>query len=192
MDAPLGLVLLTGGKGERLGGPKHDRPHPAGGTWGGRVVDLFRALHPEGPVCVLGLPLPDHPELKAFPDPGEGPAVALRLWAAREDVPEAARWWIVPCDQVRWREEDLAAWHEAALRADPEASRWVMAECRGRAQPLGGILPHRLRPALAAVPASTVRRLAERVGALRLPFDLAAWEDVDTPAGLEAFEAAET
>lgn len=187
MGAPLGLVLLTGGKGERLGGPKHDRAHPQGGSWGGRLVDLFRSLHPEGPVCVLGLPLPDHPELKPYPDPGEGPAVALRLWAAREDVPEAERWWIVPCDQVRWSAEDLAAWQARAEAEDPGAARWVMAQHEGRAQPLGGFLGHGLRPALAAVHASTVRRLAGSVESLTVPWDCPAWQDVDDPEGLRAW-----
>ncbi len=189
MALPAGLVLLTGGKGERLGGPKHDRPHPAGGSWGGHLVEVFRAVFPEGPVCVLGQALPDHPELKPYPDPGEGPAVALRLWAAREDVPAAARWWIVPCDQVRWTAEDLAAWHAQAVGADPEATRWVMAEQDGHAQPLGGFLGHGLRPSLAAVHASTVRRLAEGVGSLTVPQDCAAWQDVDDPGDLRAWVA---
>lgn len=188
MLAPLGLVLLTGGRGERLGGPKHDRPHPGGGSWGGRLVDLFRSLHPDGPVCVLGAPLPDHPELKAYPDPGEGPAVALRLWAAREDVPEAERWWIVPCDQVRWTAADLADWHARAREADPDATRWVMAESAGRPQPLGGFLPHAQRPALAAVHATTVRRLAEQVPGKVLAAEYPAWEDIDTDEELREWQ----
>ncbi|MFN8010917.1 MAG: NTP transferase domain-containing protein [Holophagaceae bacterium] len=189
MGATLGLVLLTGGKGERLGGPKHDRAHPAGGTWGGHLVALFRAACPEGPVCILGRALPDHPDLKVYPDPGEGPAVALRLWAAREDVPPAERWWIVPCDQVRWTTEALEAWHAEALKADPDAVRWVMAEAQDRPQPLGGFLPHRLRPALAAVHASTVRRLAEGVGPVTIPWEEAVWRDIDDPEGLRAWTA---
>jgi molybdopterin-guanine dinucleotide biosynthesis protein A len=187
MAAPLGLVLLTGGRGERLGGPKHDRPHPAGGTWGGHLVDLFRAVSEDGPVCLLGQPLPDHSGLKAFPDPGEGPAVALRLWAAREDVPPAERWWIVPCDQVRWTAEDLRAWQALAVARDPGAAHWVMAESGGRDQPLGGFLGQALRRSLAEVHASTVRRLAEQVPRIVVTMELAAWADVDSPEELEAW-----
>lgn len=183
----VGLLLLTGGKGERLGGPKHDRPHPAGGTWGGRLVAVFREAFGPGPVSVLGLALPDHPELRVYPDPGEGPAVALRLWAAREDVPDAERWWVVPCDQVRWTAADLAAWHARALEADPGAARWVMARSGGRLQPLGGFLAHGLRAALASVHASTVRRLAEQVPSAEVEADLRAWADVDSPEDLRAW-----
>ena len=57
-----GLLLLTGGKGQRLGGTKHDRPHPSGGSWGGHLVAVHQAVFGDAPVCVLGAPLPDQPD----------------------------------------------------------------------------------------------------------------------------------
>ena len=50
-----GLLLLTGGRGRRLGGPKHLRPHPAGGSWGGHLAGVFAAVFPGGPVQVRGV-----------------------------------------------------------------------------------------------------------------------------------------
>jgi molybdopterin-guanine dinucleotide biosynthesis protein A len=184
-----GLLLLTGGRGARLGGPKHDRPHPAGGSWGGRLAALHAQILGPGPVCILGAGLPDRPDLAALPDPGEGPAVALRLWAAQADVPPADRWWLVACDQVRWTAEALESWHRRAREADPDAAAWVAAEAGGRLQPLGGFLGDALRPALAAADATSMRALMAAVPHILLPADLPAWADVDTADALLAWEA---
>jgi molybdopterin-guanine dinucleotide biosynthesis protein A len=183
-----GLLLFTGGRGARLGGPKHGRPHPSGASWGGHLVDLHRRVFGGAPACILGAPLPDHPGLPVIEDPGEGPAVALRRWAV-EGVPGATRWWLAPCDQVRWTEEDLRAWHALAQAADPEARAWVVAEAGGRPQPLGGFLGHGLRPALAAASATSMRGLMDAVPCLLIPADFPGFADVDTAAGLVAWQA---
>ena len=90
-----GLLLLSGGSGTRMGAPKHALPHPGGGSWGGHLVGVFAAVFPDGPVQVLGDPLPDHPDLPRLEDPREGPAVALRTWARLEatavDLPDGFR-----------------------------------------------------------------------------------------------------
>jgi molybdopterin-guanine dinucleotide biosynthesis protein A len=189
MTGPVGLLLLTGGKGSRLGGTKHDRDHPRGGSWGGHLVKLHRQVFGDGPVCILGAPLPDFPELPLVTDPGEGPAVALRAWAAADGVPDAARWWVVACDQVRWNETDLRAWHAQALIADPTGRSWVIAESAGRLQPLGGFLSHALRATVAASTATSMRALLEAVPSTVVPSGLAAWEDIDTEQALKAWQA---
>lgn len=155
-----GLVLLTGGKGERLGGPKHDRPHPSGGSWGGHLLEVFRALAPEGPVAVVGSSLPDHPEVPALEDPRQGPAVALRTWAA-QGPPPARRWWVVACDQVRWTSQALEAWLITAEAADPEGRAWVVMESEGQRQPLGGFLGGALVEGLAAAEGCSLKALME-------------------------------
>ena len=160
-----GLLLLSGGSGTRMGARKHALPHPGGGSWGGHLVGVFAAVFPDGPVQVLGDPLPDHPDLPRLEDPREGPAVALRTWA-RLEAPAADRWWVVACDQVRWTPERLAGWARISEATDPEAARWVMALHDGHLQPLGGwLLPH-----------------------LALPSDGAEWVDVDTPEDRQAWE----
>lgn len=189
MTGPVGLLLLTGGKGSRLGGPKHDRPHPGGTSWGGYLVALHRKVFGDGPVGLLGEPLPDHPGLPLFKDPKEGPAVALRAWAAAEGVPDAERWWVVACDMVRWNEADLRSWHREAQAADPEARAWVIAQSAGHQQPLGGFLAHSLRPALAVSTGSSLRALLETVPTCAVPSRLAAWEDIDTEQALKAWQA---
>lgn len=185
--AALGLLLLTGGQGRRLGGSKHDRPHPAGGTWGGHLVRIFEAVAPGGPVVLLGSALPDRPDLAVVADPGEGPAVALRTWAARGEGGPARRWWVVACDLPRWREADLRVWWETVQAVDPEGRAWVLAEVEGHLQPLGGMLPAELLPALASLEG---RRLGELWGALpgkRVPAVGDCWVDVDDPEALARF-----
>ncbi len=187
MRAELGLLLLTGGRGARLGGPKHDRPHPAGGTWGGHLVRVFRTLAPEGPVHLLGAALPDWPELDPQPDPRQGPAVALGTWAEGPGPSAAARWWVVACDLPRWTPEALEAWWRRARAADPLGERWVVARVGGRLQPLGGFLPAGLSEVLAQNPR---RRLVEQVEAL--PHQIltergSVWLDVDEPEALVDF-----
>ncbi len=189
MTGPVGLLLLSGGKGSRLGGTKHDRPHPGGQSWGGHLVMLHRKVFGEGPVCILGASLPDFPDLPLFTDPGEGPAVALRAWAAAEGVPDAERWWVVACDQVRWNETDLRNWHGQAETADPSCRSWVVAESGGRLQPLGGFLSHSLRATVAASPGTSMRALLETVPSTVVPSVLAAWEDIDTEQALKAWQA---
>jgi molybdopterin-guanine dinucleotide biosynthesis protein A len=184
-----GLLLLSGGAGTRLGAPKHALTHPAGGSWGGHLVRVFESAFPGAPLQVLGEPLPDRPELPRLDDPREGPAVALRTWAATPTAAAAADlWWVVACDQVRWTPERLQAWAAVCEAADPAQSRWVMALNRGRLQPLGGWLPGALRPALAASSARSLMTLAAALPHLALPREGEEWLDVDTPEEREDFE----
>jgi molybdopterin-guanine dinucleotide biosynthesis protein A len=183
-----GLLLLSGGSGTRMGAPKHALGHPAGGSWGGHLVRVFEEVFPGAPVQVLGEPLPDRPALPHRDDPREGPAVALRTWAATE-APAVARWWVVACDQVRWTPRLLAAWARAGETEDPAATHWVMALYDGHLQPLGGWLPGSLRPAVAASTARSLMALATALPHLALPRDGAEWADLDTPEERRDFEA---
>lgn len=183
----LGLLLLTGGQGRRLGGPKHDRAHPGGGTWGGHLVRVFLQGFPGGPVQILGEPLPDA-KGHVVADPRRGPAVALAVWA-RTIPPPVRRWWVVPCDQVAWTAVDLSAWHAAAEAADPPGGAWVMAMEGGHEQPLGGFLGADLLPELAHLADTRVRDLAGRLPKLCLQSAAYRGLDVDVPADLEAWQA---
>lgn len=181
-----GLLLLTGGRGQRLGGPKHLRPHPDGGTWGGHLVRVFGSVFPGCPMQVLGEGLPDRPDLAPIADPRAGPAVALRRWAAL-DRSHPPRWWIVACDQVRWTPETLEAWHAAAAAADPAAAHWVLARAGGRIQPLGGFLADPLVERLPGAGSASLLSLVEALPCLVLEAEGDPWLDVDTPEALEAF-----
>jgi molybdopterin-guanine dinucleotide biosynthesis protein A len=182
-----GLLLLTGGRGARLGSPKHDLLHPSGTTWGSHLVTVFQSVFPDGPVQVLGEALMDRPDLPVMDDPRQGPAVALRHWAAAS-APIVNVWWVVACDQVRWREEDLRSWMALAQAADPDHLRWVIGRLDGFLQPLGGLLPHCLRPVLANSQARSLRGLAESVPHCILDNTLPGWRDVDTREARKAFE----
>jgi molybdopterin-guanine dinucleotide biosynthesis protein A len=182
-----GLLLLSGGAGTRLGGPKHALTHPAGGSWGGHLVGVFEAVFPGAPIQVLGEPLPDWRDLPCLDDPREGPAVALRTWASAA-VPAAEVWWVVACDQVRWTPARLADWAACCEAMDPSNANWVMALHDGHLQPLGGWLPAILRPALAASQAHSLKTLAASLPHLAVPRDGAEWVDVDTPEERDAFE----
>jgi molybdopterin-guanine dinucleotide biosynthesis protein A len=184
----LGLVLLTGGKGERLGGPKHDRPHPAGGTWGGHLVAVFRAVA-EGPIALVGEALPDHPGLVPLRDPHGGPAVALRTWAA-SGPPPARRWWVVACDQVDWGADALLRWLEAAEAVDPDGRHWLMGTVENRVQPLGGFLGGHLVAPLAALTATSLKGLAAALPCLDAAGPAATGRDMDTPEDLAAWRDA--
>jgi molybdopterin-guanine dinucleotide biosynthesis protein A len=183
-----GLLLLSGGAGQRMGARKHALEHPAGGSWGGHLVRVFATVFPKGPVLVLGEPLPDRPELPHLDDPREGPAAALRLWASAA-APEVDRWWVVACDQVRWTPESLRAWAGLCAAADPAADHWVVGLHEGHLQPLGGWLPASLRPLLAASRETSLWRLATALPHLALPQAGPEWTDVDTPEDRRAFEA---
>lgn len=187
MTARCGLVLLTGGKGERLGGTKHDRAHPEGGSWGGHLIRVFRAIVSDGPVCILGAALPDDPELPRVEDPREGPAVALRAWAA-SSPPPARRWWVVGCDQARWTEAAFAVWLAEAEVADAEGESWIFTLRDGHRQPLGGFIASALLPALARADARSLRALTDALPTRALPGAAWAGEDIDTPEDLAAFE----
>lgn len=183
-----GLLLLSGGRSRRMGAAKHALAHPAGGTWGGHLARVFESVFPGAPIRVLGAPLSDRPDLPVFDDPRQGPAAALRTWALTEAA-SPRRWWVVACDQVRWTPERLAAWARRAEAADPEATRWVLAQHAGHLQPLGGWLPDRFRPRLAAAPHRSLMALAEALPHLLLPCDGPEWIDVDTPEERREFEA---
>nr|WP_306672379.1 NTP transferase domain-containing protein [Geothrix fuzhouensis] len=180
-------MLLSGGQSRRMGEAKHALAHPAGGSWGGRLVQVFGTVFPGAPVQVLGDPLPDHPELTVVEDSRQGPARALQTWAAQE-APAVLRWWVVACDQVRWTPVSLEAWARRAQVADPQALRWVVAQHAGHLQPLGGWLPSILRPQVAASAPCSLTALAEALPHLLLPCDGPEWRDVDTPEERRAFE----
>jgi molybdopterin-guanine dinucleotide biosynthesis protein A len=181
-----GLLLLTGGRGRRLGGPKHLRPHPAGGSWGGHLAGVFAAVFPGGPVQVLGEALPDRPDLVPLSDPLQGPAAALGHWAGLERA-HPLRWWVAACDQVRWTPEALDAWHRLAAAADPRAEHWVLARHEGRIQPLGGFLADSLVERLRGTSSGSLLSLVEALPSLILDAQGDPWLDVDTPEALEAF-----
>lgn len=183
-----GLLLLSGGSGRRMGAPKHALPHPEGGSWGGHLVRVFEAVFPGAPLLVLGEPLPDRPELPLVTDPREGPAMALRAWAAGQ-APAVDRWWVAACDQVRWTPARLAEWAQACVAADPAAAHWVMAQHDGHLQPLGGWLPAALRPALLAASARSLTGLALALPHLALPRPGSEWADLDTPDQRQLWEA---
>jgi molybdopterin-guanine dinucleotide biosynthesis protein A len=182
-----GLLLLTGGRGARMGTSKHDLRHPSGLSWGNHLVVVFHSVFPAGPVQILGEALVDRPDLPVLEDPRQGPVVALQHWAA-SPAPAAERWWVVACDQVRWDEGDLRSWAGLAEAGDPEQGHWVVGRCEGHLQPLGGFLPHRLRPALAKAEARSLLALVEALPHLALASDLPGWRDVDTPADRIRFE----
>jgi molybdopterin-guanine dinucleotide biosynthesis protein A len=178
--APAGLVLLTGGRGRRFGGPKHLQPHPDGGTWGGHLCAVFETVFPGCPMQVLGGELPDRPGLLPLRDPRQGPAAALRHWAAQGRA-HPLRWWIAPCDQPHWTPEALAAWHQAAAAADPGARHWVLARHRERLQPLGGFLADALVPRLPGISGTSLMAFVERLPTLVLDSDAEVWLDQDFP-----------
>ncbi|MDR3669942.1 MAG: NTP transferase domain-containing protein [Holophaga sp.] len=180
-----GLLLLTGGQGRRLGGPKHRLAHPGGTSWGGHLVRVFEGSFPGGPVQLLGEGLPDRPDLTPMADPRQGPGAALRHWAG-QPRPRALRWWVAACDQVRWTPETLSAWHQAAAAADPQARAWVLARHGGRIQPLGGFLADALVPGLCGG-TGALMSLVDTVPCLILDSEDAQWLDVDTPEALQAF-----
>jgi molybdopterin-guanine dinucleotide biosynthesis protein A len=181
-----GLLLLTGGRGRRLGGPKHLRPHPDGGTWGGHLARVFAAVFPGCPMQVLGEGLPDRPDLAPIADPRAGPAAALRHWALLPR-PHPLRWWVVACDQIRWTPETLAPWHASAAAADPPAAHWVLARAGGRIQPLGWFLADALVERLPGTGSASLLSLVEALPCLVLDAEGDPWLDVDTPEALEAF-----
>jgi molybdopterin-guanine dinucleotide biosynthesis protein A len=183
----VGLLLLTGGQGTRMGAPKQDLRHPSGVSWGALLVRVFRSVHPDGPVQLLGAPLAEDPGLPVMDDPRRGPALALVRWAGAP-APAVDAWWVVACDQVRWTEEDLRSWVARAEAADPGHARWVLGRADGQLQPLGGLLPHGLRPRLAQSRARSLRGLVDSLPHRVLDSDLPGWRDVDTREARRALE----
>ena len=183
-----GLVLLTGGASRRFGAPKHLQAHPDGGSWAGHLVRVFREALGAGPVRVLGPGVPEHPECPALPDPGHGPARALAAWARGEGT-ACGRWWIAPCDQVGWTAPGLRAWHQAAEEVDPTGGLWVAGTQGDFAQPLGGFLGGALLPLLGTSGEVRMRVLWEALPHAGIPWEGAAFADVDHPADLEAWRA---
>lgn len=172
-----------------MGAPKHLLDHPAGGTWGGHLVRVFASVCPKGPMCVLGDPLPDWPTLPRLDDPRQGPAVALRTWSSLP-APEARRWWVVACDQVRWTPVCLGIWLARAEAADPDVSHWVLARHQGHLQPLGSLLPASLRARLAITEDRSLQAIVSRLPHLILDLKGKEWLDVDTPEARKAFQEA--
>ncbi len=183
MMARCGLALLTGGRGARLGGTKHDRPHPGGGTWGGHLVRVFRGVVPEGPVQLIGASLPDFPDLPRLDDPREGPAVALRTWAA-SNPPPARRWWVLACDQPRWTEAAFAAW---LVEAEGVDDAWILTVRDGYRQPLGGFISDPVLSILARTRGRSLHALLDQVPVRELPGRFWMGDDIDTPEELSTY-----
>ena len=186
-----GILLLSGGRSQRMGSPKQALAHPSGGSWGAHLIWTFTTVFPRGASCILGDALPDLPHLPRLEDPRRGPAAALGAWAlarAAEQVPSADRWWVVGCDQVRWTPERLDAWASASERADPAGAHWVIAEYEQHLQPLGGWLPEVLCPNLAISQGGSLIELLKTLPHLVLPGVGEEWRDVDTPEERQQFE----
>jgi molybdopterin-guanine dinucleotide biosynthesis protein A len=113
--------------------------------------------------------------------------VALQRWAAAP-APAVDRWWVVACDQVRWEARELRAWADLTQASDLDREHWVIGRSAGHLQPLGGFLPHQLRPALAQAEARSLLALVESLPHLILDSDLPGWRDVDTPTERTRFE----
>lgn len=186
MTEPIGLLLLTGGEGRRLGAAKHGQLHPAGGTWAGHLVGVFQEVFPGGLIQILGEPVPERPELTCHSDPRQGPARALVGWAA-SGPPPTLRWWVLACDQVRWSAPRLRSWTLRARESDPEGKAWVLADHGGRIQFLGGFLGGDLIPTVARSSAKSLHALTEAVPTAILPATGPEWLDVDTPEDLAAW-----
>jgi molybdopterin-guanine dinucleotide biosynthesis protein A len=181
-----GLLLLTGGASRRLGEPKHLQAHPDGGTWASHLFSVFREALGPGPVRFLGPGLQEHPECPSIPDEGSGPALALAAWA-RGERERCRRWWIAPCDQVRWSAQSLREWHRAACAADPRGAAWVAAVAGGHPQPLGGFLGGELLGTLAQASDSRMLALWKRLPHVELPWTGDTFNDVDDPVEREAW-----
>jgi hypothetical protein len=171
-----------------MGEPKHNLRHPSGGTWGNHLVTVFETVFPDGPVQVLGEALAGRPDLPVLSDPRQGPAVALQHWALAA-APVVDLWWIVACDQVRWRATDLDTWVRQAETVDPGHERWLIGRFQGHLQPLGSLLPHRHRPLLAVAEARSLGALVESLPHHLLDSELPGWRDVDTSSERARFEA---
>jgi len=181
--ASLGLLLLTGGKGARMGEPKHAIAFPGGGSWSGHLVRVFEDSFPGALVRVLGNPVPERPELRVVEDPRQGPAVALRTWAQAEEA-TLDWWWIAACDQMRWTPEALQAWFR---RATTER-RWTMGSHGGHIQSVGSWLPGELLPALREQAGHSLRSLMEQLPHRVLEVEGPEWLDLDTPEERRAWE----
>lgn len=184
--AETGVVLLTGGSSSRFGAPKHLQAHPEGGSWGSFLVRLFQAVLGDGPIRILGEPVAECPDLPRFDDPREGPARALTFWAAAE-TRTARRWWVVACDQVRWDPASLAAWHEAARRADPAGEAWVLPEILGERQPLGGFLGGALLPSVGRSTERRMHALTRSIPTVAMRWEAGPFLDLDDPEAVVAW-----
>jgi len=181
----LGLLLLTGGKGERMGAPKYALPFPGGGSWAGHLVSVFEAAFPDAELRILGNPVQERPELPVIEDPRQGPAIALQTWARTETL-ERDWWWIAACDQMRWDAETLARWFQVAALG-PE---WTLGRHQGRFQPMGSWLPGSLVPTLARQDCRSVFALVEALPHRLVDVEGPEWLDLDTPEERRAWESA--
>jgi hypothetical protein len=99
----------------------------------------------------------------------------------------AARWWVVACDQVRWEEASLAAWHGSARTADPEGRAWILAELDGEPHPLGGFLGGRLVNLLGGSKERRLIALARSLPHRTLPWTASPFQDLDDPESVRAW-----
>lgn len=182
----IGLLLLTGGKGSRMGEPKHSIAFPGGGSWSGHLVRVFETAFPGAVVRVLGNPVPERPDLKVVEDPRQGPAVALKAWAEGEDA-RVDWWWMAACDQMRWTPEALRAWFQ---RATGERT-WTMGRHLDHIQSMGSWVPGELLPSLREQDCRSIRALMDKLPHRLLDVDGPEWMDLDTPEERRAWEITE-
>jgi ribosomal-protein-alanine N-acetyltransferase len=179
------LVILAGGRGERMGGVVK----PLLRREDGRTIleGIDRALSPLCARTLLVAPADLLPVLDPearfvdVADEGEGPARALMTAAAAA----RAEWlFVVAGDQPRM---SAALWARLAGETTRDAVDAVVAEVDGRRQPLGALYRRAALVALSELPTSLqgmLDRLRTRVvDALALGAEeCAAFEDADTPA----------
>lgn len=87
-----------------------------------------------------------------------------------------------------WQSKDFRAWVDIAKGVDPEHHHWVVGRSEGILQPLGGLLPHSLRLALAGSEARSLWALVESLLNRILDKDLPGWRDVDSAEARDIFE----
>jgi len=160
---PLRACLLSGGESRRMGRDKALLPHPEGGTWLERTLQLLGAL--EVPITLLSRH-PEHLQLArlqntplleaiAEPPPWEGPLLALHRLMER--YPDQ-RLLLCPVDMP---ELSLTALQGLRRQADAAPTAIHLAQGGPQLQPLLAVLPASaaLRRHLAAAVAGGERRL---------------------------------
>jgi molybdopterin-guanine dinucleotide biosynthesis protein A len=175
---PLRACLLSGGESRRMGRDKALLPHPEGGTWLERTLQLLSAL--ELPITLFSRHEAHRQLARTWADSGvgtgvgtEGPAAAAALEAIAEPPPwegpllallrlieryPGERLLLCPVDMPTLNTETLAELLTAAA-AEPTAIH--LADDGARLQPLLAVLPAspRLQADLAAAVAGGERRL---------------------------------
>ena len=180
-DAPLRCCLLSGGASRRMGSDKALLPHPEGGTWLERTLDLLATQH--NPITVLSrwqehLTMAQAMNLRELetilePPPWEGPLLALHRLMERH--PEQ-RLLVCPVDMPHLKPTVLNQL-VAATAAEPRCIH--VAHDGQHRQPLLGIYPS--CASLAASLAASILRGERR---LQTWLESVPYIDVPLPAHL--------